>query len=99
MASKLSGRDVLPKDIWRPKGIVASGMDVQVYTQRIKALWGRDPLEAYACTEFGSMAYQAWGEKRRGLTFVPDGAFWEFMPAADYHLWRQIRPTTPRHSC
>jgi hypothetical protein len=96
LTSKLNGRDVLPKDIWRPKGIVASGMDVQVYKQRIKALWGRDPLEAYACTEFGSIAYQAWGEKRRGLTFVPDSAFWEFLPVADYRLWRQNPSYNPK---
>ena len=53
LASKLSGRAMLPKDIWRPKGIVASGMDAHIYKQRIKELWGRDPLEAYACTEIG----------------------------------------------
>ena len=51
LASKLNGRAMLPKDIWRPKGIVASGMDAHIYKQRIKELWGRDPLEAYACTE------------------------------------------------
>ncbi len=89
LSSKMSGRSLLPKDVWHPKGIVASGMDVQVYKQRIKALWGCDPLEGYACTEFGTMAYQAWGEKRGGLTFVPDSAFWEFMPVADYLPWRQ----------
>ena len=87
--SKLNKRDLLPKDIWRPKGIVASGMDVQIYKQRIKSLWGRSPLEIYACTEFGSIAYQAWGEKRQTLTLVPHIAFWEFMPEAEYRRWRQ----------
>ena len=91
LTSKLNRRDILPKDIWRPKGIVASGMDVQIYKGRIKALWGRDPLEVYACTEFGSIAYQAWGDKRQGLTFLPDTGFWEFMPAAEYAIWRNDR--------
>ena len=97
LASKLSGRAMLPKDIWRPKGIVASGMDAHIYKQRIKELWGRDPLEAYACTEIGPIAYQAWGEKRQGMTFVPDTAFWEYMPEAEYRHWRtdpSYRPQT-----
>jgi hypothetical protein len=89
LASKLNGRAILPKDIWRPKGIVASGMDAQMYRHRIKELWGCDPLEAYACTEFGPIAYQAWGERKQGMTFVPDTAYWEFMPEAEYRLWKQ----------
>jgi hypothetical protein len=88
VSSKLNGRPLLPKDIWRPKGILATGMDVQIYSQRIKALWGRAPLEAYACTEFGTIACQAWDEKRSGLSLIPDAAFWEFMPVADYRRWR-----------
>ena len=66
LASKVSGTGILPKDIWRPKGILATGMDVQAYAQRIKASWGRAPLEAYACTEFGTLAYQAWDENDQG---------------------------------
>ena len=88
LASKMSGTGILPKDIWRPKGILATGMDVQAYAQRINALWGRAPLEAYACTEFGTLACQAWDEKRTGLTLIPDAGFWEFMPVSEYHLWR-----------
>ena len=89
LSSKMSGRSVLPKDIWRPKGIIATGMDVQVYSQRVKSLWGCAPREAYACSEFGTMACQAWDEKRSGLTFNPDSVFLEFMPVADYLPWRQ----------
>jgi hypothetical protein len=95
--SKLQGRAMVPKDLWSPKGIVASGMDVKVYRDRIEELWGCSPLEAYACTEFGSIAYQAWGGRGEGLTFVPDAAFWEFMPEGEYQAWRQdpgYRPKT-----
>jgi hypothetical protein len=82
VASRLNGRAMLPKDIWRPKGIVASGMDVQVYKNRIEELWGRAPLEAYGCTD--------------GLTMVPEDAFWEFMPESEYHLWRQDHTRQPK---
>ena len=88
-SSKLEGRQILPKDIWKPRGIGASGMDVQIYRQRIRDYWGCDPLEVYACTEFGTVATQAWGNKRNGLTFVPDSAFWEFLPEEEYASWRQ----------
>jgi hypothetical protein len=96
LTSRINGRAMLPKDIWHPKGIVASGMDVQVYKNRIKELWGRTPLEAYACTEFASVAYQAFGDQKYGLTMVPDAAFWEFMPESEYHLWRQDRSRRPK---
>ena len=87
---------LLPKDIWRPKGIIATGMDVQVYSQRVKSLWGCAPCEAYACSEFGTMACQAWDEKRSGLTFNPDSVFLEFMPVADYLPWRQDPSFRPK---
>ena len=96
LTSRLNGRAMLPKDIWRPKGIVASGMDVQMYKHRIEELWGRTPLEAYGCTEFASVAYQAFGDRKYGLTMVPDAAFWEFMPEPEYHLWRQDRTRRPK---
>ncbi len=88
-SSKLQRRSMLPRDLWSPKGIVASGMDVQIYKKRIESMWGCDPLEAYACTEFGTIAIQAWGAKSDGLTFAPDSALWEFMPEEEYHAWRQ----------
>jgi len=95
--SKLNKRNMLPKDIWRPKGIVASGMDVQLYKGRIESQWGRSPLEIYACTEFGSVAYQPWGQRRQeGLSFVPNLAFWEFMPEADYLRWKADSTYAPR---
>ena len=96
LASRLNGRAMLPKDIWRPKGIVASGMDVQVYKNRIEELWGRAPLEAYGCTEFASVAYQGFGDRKCGLTMVPEAAFWEFMPESEYHLWRQDHTRQPK---
>ena len=61
LTSKMGGRGMLPKDIWHPKGVVASGMDVQVYRRRIKELWGRDPSEVYACTEFGADRFPGLG--------------------------------------
>jgi len=86
--SKLQKRDILPRDIWTPKGIVASGTDVQVYKQRIKTLWGIMPLEAYGCTEFGGVAWQSWGARSKGLTMSPDSAFWEFIPEDEYNTWK-----------
>jgi len=94
--SKLRGRPMMPKDLWSPKGIVASGMDVKVYRDRIEELWGCNPLEAYACTEFGSIAFQAWGGRGEGLTFVPDSAFWEFLPEAEYQEWQSNPSYQPK---
>lgn len=94
--SRLQKRSLLPKDIWTVKGMVASGMDVQVYKQRIEAMWGVNPLEAYACTEFGTIALQAWGAKSKGLTLASESALWEFIPEAEYRAWRQDPTHKPK---
>jgi hypothetical protein len=96
LTSRLQRRPMTPKDLWNAKGLVASGMDVQVYRPRIEALWGCKPLEAYACTEFGTVALQAWGAKSEGLTLVPDAAFWEFMPEEEFYAWRRDSTYQPK---
>jgi GH3 auxin-responsive promoter len=76
--SKIQKRNILPKDIWHLKGIMSGGTDIEVYKERIEHFWGKKPLEGYACTEAGNMAMQGWNFK--GMVFVPDISFLEFIP-------------------
>lgn len=80
--AKLNKRNILPKDIWKLKGIMSGGTDTDIYRERIKRYWGKEPLEGYACTEGGNMAMQAWNFK--GMTFFPDCNFLEFIPYEDH---------------
>jgi hypothetical protein len=82
LKAKLNKRNILPKDIWKLKGIMSGGTDSDIYRKRIKHYWGREPLEGYACTEGGTMAMQAWNFK--GMTFNPDCNFLEFIPYEDH---------------
>ena len=75
--AKLNRRNVLPKDIWKMKGIMSGGTDTGIYRERIKRYWGKEPLEGFGCTEGGNMAMQAWNFK--GMTFNPDCNFLEFI--------------------
>ena len=43
IVSKLQKRSLLPKDLWKVKGIVAGGMDTAFYRDAIEALWGKKP--------------------------------------------------------
>ncbi len=79
--AKLAGRPMKPKDIWNLKGIMIGGADSAVYSKRVTELWGRVPVEGYACTEGGLMAIQAWNVK--GMTFYPETDFLEFIPEAE----------------
>jgi hypothetical protein len=79
--SKLKGRPLLPSDLWRVKGIVAGGMDTAFFSDKIERYWGKRPLEGYGGTELGGVALQAWNF--RGLSFLPDSSFLEFIPEAD----------------
>jgi hypothetical protein len=79
--SRLAGRPLLPRDLWRVKGITSGGTDSLVLRDRIRELWGRYALDTYTCTEGGVVATQAWDYG--GMTFIPDLNFLEFLPEAE----------------
>jgi hypothetical protein len=78
LKSRLAGRPMLPRDLWKIRGIIGSGTDSFVYKNRIKEAWGRSPLDLYACTEGGVIAAQTWDYE--GMTFFPNLNFLEFIP-------------------
>jgi hypothetical protein len=80
--AKLNNRNILPKDIWKLKGIMAGGTDTEIYKEKIEYYWGRTPLEGFGCTEGGNLAIQGWNFK--GMVFFPDIAFLEFIPFDEY---------------
>jgi len=84
--SKLARRPMLPRDLWRVKGIICSGLDSWVYRDKIKELWGRYPLDVYASTEGGIIATQTWDYD--GMTFVPNLNFLEFIPEKEHLKWQ-----------
>jgi hypothetical protein len=79
--SKLEHRPLMPKDIWNVKGIIGSGIDSWVYKDKIKELWGRNPLDLYSCTEGGVIATQTWDYE--GMSFFPNVNFLEFIPEVE----------------
>lgn len=83
LRSRMAGRAMLPKDLWSVKGILCGGTDTTLYKQRILDYWGIMPHEIYASTETGVItALQAWD--RKGLYFLPDVVFLEFIPESDW---------------
>ncbi len=95
--SRLAGRKhLLPKDLWDVKCLGTGGTDTAMFRDRIKEHWGREPVEAYACTEGGLISIQMWNCK--GMTFFPDVCFLEFIPE-DEHIKSKEDPTyRPRTS-
>ncbi|HET6487584.1 MAG TPA: GH3 auxin-responsive promoter family protein [Spirochaetia bacterium] len=105
LKSRLMGRPLLPKDIWKVQGAMCGGMDTSIFKDKVVESWGLVPLEAYASTEFGVMATQTWS--RNGLTFFPQCNLWEFILESDYrqlledptfipesHLMDEVKPNT-----
>ena len=76
--SKLAGRALLPKDIWKLKGLITFGIDGTIYREKIKEMWGRYPLDFHGCTEAPLIAMQTWDYQ--GMTFIPQLNFFEFIP-------------------
>lgn len=92
--SSLEHRPMLPKDLWKIKGIIGSGTDSFVYKDKIKELWGRSPLDLYACTEGGMIASQTWDYE--GMTFVPNINFLEFIPEEENLKWQMDHSYQPK---
>ena len=92
--SKLARRPMLPKDLWSVKGIMSGGLDSGVYREKIKALWGRYPLDVYTGTEGGIMATQTWDYE--GMTFIPSLNFFEFIPEKEHFKWQLDHSYKPK---
>jgi hypothetical protein len=93
--SRLAGRAMLPRDLWSLRAIIGGGTDSAVFAKAVEELWGRAPLEVYGGTEGGIYATQAWDY--RGLTFVPNLNFFEFIPEREWfksQLDSSYRPKT-----
>lgn len=76
--SKRQKRKIMPKDLWPTKAIVTGGVDTAIYKDDIAYYWGSEPYEFYVCAEAVYLAIQTWNKK--GLVFLPDTAFLEFIP-------------------
>lgn len=79
LRSKRERRGMLPKDLWASKAILTSGTDTAIYKDDIAYYWGTTPYETYSSTEMVLSAIQSWS-KEKGMFFLPDVAFWEFIP-------------------
>jgi len=80
--SRLAGRPMYPKDLWRVKAIVTGGTDTSIYREKIAEYWGQEPVEMYGSTEGFLVAVQTWD--RAGMIFLPDMNFLEFIPEAEH---------------
>jgi phenylacetate-coenzyme A ligase PaaK-like adenylate-forming protein len=85
---------MLPKDLWSINGIMSGGADSTVLRERLRDLWGRYPLETYACAEGGLIASQAWDYG--GLTFIPNLNLLEFIPEDEHLKWRLDNSYIPK---
>ena len=95
LRSKLEGRPMLPRDLWKVKALQCGGMDTSIYKDRIAYYWGVNPFEQYGATEGGIMATQTWNMK--GMSFFPDADFYEFIPEEEWYRSRNdpnYRPQT-----
>jgi hypothetical protein len=82
ISSKIQKRRILPKDLWRAKGIISYGTDLTIYKSKIEEYWGNTPCELYAASETGTIAMQNWNKK--WMTFLPDMVFLEFIPEEEW---------------
>lgn len=92
--ARLAGRKILPRDVWKIKGLVSSGTDSNVYREKIKEMWGCYPLDIYGCTESVIIAMQTWDFDT--MTFVPNLNLLEFIPEKEHTSWTMDRTYKPK---
>jgi len=93
LRSRREKRDILPKDIWPLKGLVAYGTDTGIYREQLIHYWGKEPFETYVATEVGAIAMQAWNKK--SMTFVASSCFLEFVPEQEWLKSRENEDYQP----
>lgn len=91
--SRLAGRPMLPKDLWKVSGILGGGTDSAVFKKKVVELWGRSPLEIYAGSEGGIYAVQTWAYE--AMTFAPNVNFFEFIPEREHFKWQMDHSYQP----
>ena len=79
-------RPILPRDLWPSRAIATGGVDTAIYKEAIARYWGSEPYEFYTCAEGFLVAIQGWN--KRGLYFLPDIAFYEFIPHDEVLKWQ-----------
>jgi hypothetical protein len=87
-------KQIMPKDIWKLKGIGTGGTDTIVFRDKIKELWGKSPVEAYACTESSLVSLQLW--EGPGMTILPDVCFVEMLPYEEFIKHQTDPQYTPK---
>ena len=87
LKSKMEKRHILPKDIWPLKALICWGIDTDAYAEQVHKYWGAYPYQFHACTEAGIMAVQSW--TRKGMTFIPNSNFYEFIPEDEWARSRE----------
>jgi hypothetical protein len=92
--SRLAGRRMLPRDLWKIRIALGGGTDAAVFRDSAQELWGKRPLEIYGGTEGGIYATQTWDYE--GMTFVPNLSFFEFIPEREWTKWQLDRSYQPR---
>lgn len=80
--ARLQGRRMVPRDLWKAKAVLTGGGDCVVYKDDLIRYWGQQPFEIYLSSEVMMLAMQSWNKK--WLTFLPQAAFWEFIPEDEW---------------
>jgi hypothetical protein len=91
--SKIENRELLPKDLWKLRGIIGSGVDSWIHKDKIYRYWGKYPLDIYSATESGVIATQTWDYE--GMTFTPNLNFLEFIPEEEKLKWEMDHSYQP----
>ncbi len=79
--TKKENRPLMPKDLFKLKGLVVAGTDNRCYKDDLERLWGVRPLELFAGTEPSIIGTENW--TKNGMYFFPNACFYEFLHEAD----------------
>ncbi len=80
-ATKKENRPLMPKDLFKLKGLVVAGTDNRCYKDDLERLWGVRPMELFAGTEPSIIGTENW--TKNGMYFFPNTCFYEFINERD----------------
>ena len=94
LITRIRDKPILPRHLYRPRGVICIGADSSFYERDIDYYWGKNPYEIYMATETGCLAFPDWTGD--AMTFTPFSGFLEFIPEEEWGGENKGKSTIPR---
>lgn len=93
LITRIRDKPIVPRYLYRPRGIICTGVESYFHRQEIEYIWGKNPYDIYLAAETGCLALTDWTGD--GLQFTPFTGFLEFIPEEEWDGVGKLKSPCP----